>query len=134
MHYTDLRIIGLIVARQLRVIFEVIFRVEYESELRIGPSRQDFEIFEFMYTKNGYFGCFWGKIQAAQNFLNFFTNSIILYYPSSSKWALEWCRTMFLLKVLTNSELGFGFYAKNYFGNDPQLHSNNHNPIIRRSV
>jgi len=42
----------------LRVIFEVIFCVESESELRIGLSRQDFEIFEVMYIKNGFFDYF----------------------------------------------------------------------------
>jgi len=54
-HYTDLH--GFVVG-QLRVISEVIFCVESESELRIGPSRQDFEIFEVMYTKNGFFEYF----------------------------------------------------------------------------
>jgi len=46
----------LIVVEQLRVISEVIFCVESESEFRIGLSRQDSEIFEVMYTKNGFFG------------------------------------------------------------------------------
>jgi len=48
----------LIVVEQLKVISEVIFCVESEFELRIGLSRQDFEIFEVMYTKNGFFGYF----------------------------------------------------------------------------
>jgi len=50
---TDLQ--GFVVG-QLRVISEVIFCVESKSELRLGLSYQDFEIFEVMYTKNGFFG------------------------------------------------------------------------------
>jgi len=42
-NYTGLQ--GFVVG-QLGVISEVIFCVESESEVRIGPSRQDFEIFE----------------------------------------------------------------------------------------
>ena len=43
------------VFRIREVISEVIFCVESESELRIGPSRQDFEKFEVMYPKNQVF-------------------------------------------------------------------------------
>jgi len=50
---TDLQ--GFVVGR-LRVISEVIFCVESESELRIELSRQ--KIFEVMYTKNDFFGYF----------------------------------------------------------------------------
>jgi len=46
------------VVGQLGVISEVIFSVESESEVRIGPSRQDFEIFEVIYSKNGFMGYF----------------------------------------------------------------------------
>lgn len=48
----------MIVVGQLGVISEVIFCVESESEVRIGPSRQDFEIFEVIYSKNGFLGYF----------------------------------------------------------------------------
>jgi len=46
------------VVGQLGVTSEVIFCVESESEVRIGPSRQDFEIFEVIYSKNGFLGYF----------------------------------------------------------------------------
>jgi len=55
LNYTGLQ--GFVV-RQLRVISEVIFCVESESEVRIGPSRQDFEIFEVIYSKNGFWATF----------------------------------------------------------------------------
>ena len=45
---------GFVVGKR-EVISEVIFCVESESELRIGPSRQDFKIFEVMYSKNRVF-------------------------------------------------------------------------------
>jgi len=48
----------MIVVGQLGVISEVIFCVEPESEVRIGPSRQDFEIFEVIYSKNGFWDTF----------------------------------------------------------------------------
>jgi len=48
----------MIVVGQQGVISEVIFCVESESEVRIGPSRQDFEIFEVIYSKNGFLGYF----------------------------------------------------------------------------
>jgi len=48
----------MIVVGQLGVISEIIFCVESESEVRIGPSRQDFEIFEVIYSKNGVLGYF----------------------------------------------------------------------------
>jgi len=48
----------MIVVGQLGVISEVIFCVESESEVRIGPSCQDFEIFEVIYSKNGFLGYF----------------------------------------------------------------------------
>jgi len=44
------------VVGQLGVISEVIFCVESESKVRIGPSGQDFEIFEVIYSKNGFLG------------------------------------------------------------------------------
>jgi len=53
--YTGLQ--GFVVG-QLGVISEVIFCVESESEVRIGLSRQDFEIFEVIYSKNGFLGYF----------------------------------------------------------------------------
>jgi len=46
------------VVGQLGVVSQVIFYVESESEVRIGPSRQDFEIFEVIYSKNGFLGYF----------------------------------------------------------------------------
>jgi len=62
----------MIVVGQRGVISEVIFCVESESEVRIGPSRQDFEIFEVIHSKNGFLGYFWGYVQDAQNFLALF--------------------------------------------------------------
>jgi len=62
----------LIVVEQLRVIFEVIFCAESKSELRVGLSRQDFEIFEVMYTKNGFFGYFWNYARDAEYFFAVF--------------------------------------------------------------
>ena len=41
-----------------KIISEVIFDVESESEIRISLSRQDFEIFEVMCSKNGVFRYF----------------------------------------------------------------------------
>ena len=38
-----------------KIISGVIFDVESESEIRISLSRQDFEIFEVMCSKNGVF-------------------------------------------------------------------------------
>ena len=50
----------------------VIFDVESESGIRISLSRQDFEIFEVMCSKNGGFLYFWGYVQGARNFFSFF--------------------------------------------------------------
>ena len=36
-----------------KIIFGVIFDAESESEIRISLLRQDFEIFEVMYSRNG---------------------------------------------------------------------------------
>ena len=41
-----------------KIISGVIFDVESESEIRISLSRQDFEIFEVMCSKNGGFRYF----------------------------------------------------------------------------
>ena len=41
-----------------KIISGVIFEVESESEIRISLSRQDFEIFEVMCSKNGVFRYF----------------------------------------------------------------------------
>ena len=43
------------VVEKLWVISEAVFDVESEPGIRISLSRQDFEIFEFMFSKNGVF-------------------------------------------------------------------------------
>ena len=55
-----------------KIISGVIFDVESESEIRVSLSRQDFEIFEAMCSKNGVFRYFWGYVQGARNFFGFF--------------------------------------------------------------
>ena len=61
------------VVEKLWVVSGVIFDVESESEIRISLSRQDFEIFEVMCSKNGVFRYFWGYVQGARFFLVFFS-------------------------------------------------------------
>ena len=56
------------VVEKLWVVFRVIFEVDSESGIRISLSRQDFEIFEVIYSKNGVFRYFWGYVQGARNF------------------------------------------------------------------
>ena len=46
------------VVEKLWIISGLIFDVESESEIRISLSRQDFEIFEVMCSKNGVFRYF----------------------------------------------------------------------------
>ena len=46
------------VVEKLWVVSGVIFDIESESAIRISPSRQDFEIFEVMCSKNGVFRYF----------------------------------------------------------------------------
>ena len=46
------------VVEKLWVVSGVIFDVESESGIRISLSRQDFEIFEVMSSKNGVFATF----------------------------------------------------------------------------
>ena len=61
-----------------KIISVVIFDVESESEIRISLSRQDFEIFEVMCSKNGVF--FWCK---KTNFFGFFLecHHLALLFP-----------------------------------------------------
>ena len=68
-HYTGLQ--GFVVEK-LWVVSGVIFDVESESRIRISRSRQNFEIFEVMWSKNGVFRYFWGYVQGARNFFGLF--------------------------------------------------------------
>ena len=61
------------VVRKRKIISGVIFDVESESEIRISLSRQDFEIFEIMCSKNGVFRYIWGYVQGERNFFGFFS-------------------------------------------------------------
>ena len=71
-HYTGLQIMG------LYFLF-----VESESEIRISPSRQHFEIFKVMCSKNGIFRYFWGYVQGARIFFGFFLkcHHLALLFP-----------------------------------------------------
>ena len=55
-----------------KIISGVIFDVESESEIKISLSRENFEIFEVMCSKNGVLRYFWGNVHGARNF--FFLN------------------------------------------------------------
>ena len=68
-NYTGLQ--GFVVVK-LWVVSGVIFDVESEFAIRISLSRQNFEIFEVMCSKNGVFHYFWGYVQGARIFLGFF--------------------------------------------------------------
>ena len=76
-NYTGLQ--GFVVEK-LWVVSGVIFDVEYESGIRISLSRQDFEIFEVMCSKNGIFCYFWGYVQGARNFFGFFPKRLICHH------------------------------------------------------
>ena len=60
------------VVEKLWVVPGVIFDVESESGIGISLSRQDFEIFEVMCWKNGFFRYIWGYVQGARNFFGSF--------------------------------------------------------------
>ena len=75
------------VVEKLWVVIGVIFDVESESGIKISLSRQDFEIFEVMCSKNGVFRYFWGYVQGARNFFGFFSN-IWLKFPFV-RWRIE---------------------------------------------
>ena len=60
------------VVEKLWVVSGVIFDVKSESGIRISLSRQDFEIFEVMCSKNGGFRYFLGYVQGVRNFFVFF--------------------------------------------------------------
>ena len=79
-NYTGLQ--GFVVEK-LWVVSGVIFDVESESGIRISLSRQDFEIFEVMCSKNGVFRYFWGYVQGARNFFGFFLkcHHLALLFP-----------------------------------------------------
>ena len=63
------------VVEKLWIVSGVIFDVEFESEIRISLSRQDFEIFEVKCSKNG--TTFEVMYKAQEIFLVFFSNVII---------------------------------------------------------
>ena len=74
-----------------KIISGVIFDAESESEIRISLSRQDFEIFEVMCSKNGGFRYFWGYVQGARNFFGFFLEChhlALLSFFKMSYWAV----------------------------------------------
>ena len=74
-----------------KIISGVIFDAESESEIRISLSRQDFEIFEVMCSKNGVFRYFWGYVQGARNFFGFFLkcHHLALLFPfKMSYWTV----------------------------------------------
>ena len=75
------------VVEKLWVVSGIIFDVESESGIRISLSRQDFEIFEVMCSKNGVFRYFWGYVQGARNFFGFFLkcHHLALLFPFKFK-------------------------------------------------
>ena len=87
-YYTGLQ--GFVV-ENLWVVSGVIFDVEFESGIRISLSRQDFEIFEVMCSKNGVFRYFWGYAQGARHFFGFFLkcHNLALLFPfTMSYWTV----------------------------------------------
>ena len=79
------------VVKNLWVVSGVIFDVESESGIRISLSRQDFEIFEVMFLKNGGFRYFWGYVQSARHFFGFFLkyHHLALLFPfKMSYWTV----------------------------------------------
>ena len=68
---------------KLWVVSGIIFDVESECGIRTSLSRQDFEIFEVMCSKNGIFRYFWGYVQGARNFFGFFLgcHHLALLFP-----------------------------------------------------
>ena len=65
------------VVEKLWVVSGVIFDVESESGIRISLSRQDFEIFEVMCSKMGFFATFEVMYRAQEIILVFFSKFII---------------------------------------------------------
>ena len=79
------------VVEMLWVVSGVIFNVESKSGIRISLSREDFEIFEVMCSKNGLFCYFWGYVQGARNFFGFFLkchNLALLFAFKMSYWTV----------------------------------------------
>ena len=71
---------------------QLIFNVESEYIIRISLSRQDFEIFEVMCSKNGVLRNFWASVQGARNFFGFFLkcHHLALLFPfKMSCWSHE---------------------------------------------
>ena len=66
-----------------KIVSGIIYDVESESGIRISLSRQDFEIFEVMCSKNGVFRYFRGYVQGARNFFGFFLtcHHLALLFP-----------------------------------------------------
>ena len=79
------------VVEKLWIVTGVISDVESESRIRISLSRQDFEIFEVMCSKNG--GCcyFWDYVQGSRIFFGFFLKChhlALLFLFKMSYWTV----------------------------------------------